>query len=96
MIDSSWHSTEQVIKRFKSTFGIKAQSDWPISEIEHATVIRNHLIHRGGKDKNGAPVIITEDNLNELLEQSVLLSEKLHASLNKAIDEKSGSIESGF
>ncbi|MCC7623109.1 hypothetical protein IDH03_29790, partial [Klebsiella variicola] len=93
---ASWHSTEQVIKRYKSTFGIKAQSDWPISEIEHATVIRNHLIHRGGKDKNGDPVIITEENLNALLEKSVLMSEKLRASLNKAIDEKIGGFESEF
>lgn len=96
LIDASWHSTEQVIKRYKSTFGIKAQSDWPISEIEHATVIRNHLIHRGGKDKNGDPVIITEENLNALLEKSVLMSEKLRASLNKAIDEKIGGFESEF
>lgn len=96
LINSSWHSTEQVIKRYKSTFGIKVQSDWPISEIEHATIIRNHLIHRGGKDKNGDPVTITEDNLNELLELSVLLCEKLYTSLNKVVDGKNGGSESEF
>ncbi|EKK5375570.1 hypothetical protein PN738_000630 [Morganella morganii] len=96
LIGASWHSTEQVIKRYKSTFGIKVQNDWPISEIENATLIRNHLIHRGGKDKNGDPVIITENNLNKLLEQSVLLSEKLYASLKKIIDEKNDSTESEF
>ncbi|QLY61734.1 hypothetical protein HV211_15160 [Citrobacter freundii] len=96
LIDASWHSTEQVVKRYKLTFGIKAQSDWPIDAVEKATVIRNHLIHRGGKNKEGIPVVITEKDLEELLGHSALLGEKLYTSLNKAIQERIITIEKEF
>jgi len=96
LIDSSWHSIEQVVKRFKSTFGIEVHSDWPIKEIEHATIKRNHLIHRGGKDKDGNPVIITQDDLNKILDTSLLFGNNLNSALTEAIKEKVGNIEEEF
>lgn len=96
LIDSSWHNIEQVIKRYKLTFDIKVQADWPIKEIEHATIKRNHLIHRGGKDKDGNPVLIVQDDLNNILNFSQSLGDKLNSALHKAISEKIGSIEEEF
>jgi len=96
LIDSSWHNIEQVIKRFKSTFGVEVHSDWPITEIEHATIKRNHLIHRGGRDKDGNPIIITQDDLNKILDISLSLGTNLNLALNEAIKEKIGIIDEEF
>ncbi|CAM8469786.1 TPA: hypothetical protein J4Z52_001170 [Escherichia coli] len=96
LISASWHNTELVVKRYKATFGIKAQNDWPIGEIEMATLTRNHLVHRGGKDKEGKPVVITEQDLEQLLEHAMSLGTKLYDSLHNAIQEKICIEESEF
>lgn len=96
LISASWHSTKKVVERYKSTFDITVQKDWPIDEIEMATVKRNHLVHRSGKDKDGNQVVITEQNLEELIEHAQSLGEKLCESLNKAMQKKDIFSESEF
>ncbi|CAJ1808745.1 hypothetical protein [Aeromonas veronii] len=88
LIAINWHSPDKVIKRYKSTFGIKVHADWPISEIEIATQNRNHLVHRGGKDKEGNPVVITDADLEKLLDDAFILAGELHDSLQTALDAK--------
>ncbi|WP_455871913.1 hypothetical protein [Serratia proteamaculans] len=90
LISASWHNIDQVIKRYKAAFNIQTRNDWPTQEIEAATLIRNHLVHRGGKDKDGNSVNITEQNLEELLDYATSLANKLYESLNNALpDEES-------
>ncbi|CNJ74733.1 TPA: hypothetical protein U5E00_004491 [Yersinia enterocolitica] len=96
LISASWHNTNQVIKRYRSTFGINVQSEWPIEAIDEATKIRNHLVHRGGKDKEGNPVVITPQDLEQLLDHAMLLGKKLYISLNNAIQDKVNFSESEF
>lgn len=85
LISASWHSTSKVISRYKATFNIEVKKDWPIDEIELATINRNHLVHRGGKDKEGNPVIITEQDLATLVDSATSLANSLYNSLNIAI-----------
>lgn len=89
LISASWHNTDRVLKRFKATFDIDVQKDWPIDVIEIATLKRNHLVHRGGKDKDGYPVVITEQDLDELLGHTMSIGEKLYHSLEIAVLTKS-------
>ncbi|WP_370560999.1 hypothetical protein [Edwardsiella tarda] len=91
LISVSWHSTSKVVKRYKDTFDINVQKNWPIDFIEMATQKRNHLVHRGGKDKDGNLVLITEQDLDMLLEHASSLGEKLFNSLTTAIQEKNKS-----
>lgn len=84
LISASWHSTKKVIDRYKATFDIKVQKDWPIEAIELATLNRNHLVHRGGKDKEGNPVVITDQTLETLIENALNLVNALYNSLDVA------------
>ena len=90
LISASWHNTDRVVKRFKATFDINVQHDWPIRAIEMATLKRNDLVHRGGKDKDGNSVVVTEQDLNELLGYAMNIGEKIHLSLKIAIQGEDG------
>lgn len=96
MINSSWHNTDHVVKRYKATFGIDVQNDWPIDIIQSATLTRNHLVHRGGKDKEGGDVVITEENLNILLTHAMTLGNKLFESLENALQNNNPKVEDEF
>jgi len=87
LISSSWHSPDRVLKRFKATFGINWRKEWSVSvdEIEIATLKRNHLVHRGGKDKEGKIVLINKEDLDELLTNAMTVGENLNSSLNEAL-----------
>ncbi|WP_158150181.1 hypothetical protein [Pantoea agglomerans] len=87
LISSSWHSPDRVLKRFKATFGINWRKEWSVSvdEIEIATLKRNHLVHRGGKDKEGKIVLIKKEVLDELLTNAMTVGENLNSSLNEAL-----------
>ncbi|WP_145574287.1 hypothetical protein [Yersinia alsatica] len=88
LISASWHNTDLVVKRYKATFDIKVQRDWPIEAIQNATLKRNHLVHRGGKDKDGNPVVITEQDLEQLLDHAMSLGKKLYDNLDNEIQKK--------
>ncbi|AGQ32471.1 hypothetical protein [Serratia liquefaciens] len=92
LISASWHNIDQVIKRYKAAFNIQTRNDWPTQEIEAATLLRNHLVHRGGKDKDGNSVNVTEQKLEELLDYATSLANKLYESLNNALPD----VESEF
>lgn len=96
LVSASWHNIHKVLLRYKATFNIKVQDNWPINEIETAILTRNHLVHRGGKDKYGNAVVITEQDLDKLIDYSKLLAQKLYESLNNALHEKSYQEESDF
>ncbi len=87
LISASWHSTDKVVKRFKATFGFETQNDWPIEFIEKATHIRNHLVHRGGQDKEGNSVVITDEDLESLLSNATLLAQKLLNSVHDTFNQ---------
>ncbi|HCX7795103.1 TPA: hypothetical protein OZ641_004943, partial [Escherichia coli] len=48
------------------------------------TLNRNHLVHRGGKDKEGNLVVITDQDLETLIENASNLAIMLYNSLNVA------------
>lgn len=96
LISASWHNTDKVIKLYKDTFGISKENNWPIPEIEIATVTRNDLIHRGGKDKDGKSVLINEEDLDNLINNALTLGEKLHESLEAVLQKDIQDNESEF
>ncbi|MFN7084968.1 hypothetical protein ACK4RQ_20065, partial [Proteus mirabilis] len=81
---------------YKATFGINIQRDWPIENIEIATITRNHLVHRGGKDKDGNLVEVTKQNLDNLINDAVSIGEKLNDSLKDALQKKTSLTEYEF
>ncbi|MBN3161327.1 hypothetical protein [Pectobacterium brasiliense] len=84
------------MRRYKATFSITLQNDWPIGDIDEAILIRNHLVHCGGKDKDGNPLVITEQNLEKLLEHAMSLGTKLFDSLDSILYENIHLDESEF
>lgn len=84
LISASWHDTKKVIDRYEATFVIKVQKDYLIKAIASATLNRNHLVHRGGKDKEGNLVVITDQTLETLIDDASNLAIALYNSLNVA------------
>lgn len=86
LIGISWHSSKKVMRRYRATFGINVENRFLIDYMEEAIRIRNHLVHRSGKDKSGNLVVITIQDLEELLDNAMQLAEELYNSLNTVID----------
>ncbi len=96
LISASWHNAERVAQRFKATFDIVTPDTKLINEIELATHKRNHLVHRGGKDKEGNLVVITEQDLGELLSNAMAIGENIHLNLKVALDKQAAHVETEF
>lgn len=60
-----YHNLDLVSKIYKNTAKVDFPSD-PL--IEKAIIIRHDIVHRNGKDKDGNPTVIIEDNVKELAE----------------------------
>lgn len=60
-----YHNLGLVAKIYKNTAKVDFPSD---SLIEKAISIRHDIVHRNGKDKDGNPTVISEDNVKELAE----------------------------
>ena len=63
-----YHNLPKIQGIYKSTFDINFQ---PINELMQSIAIRHDLVHRNGKDKNGNPHTITEDNVLELCDKTL-------------------------
>lgn len=85
LVSASWHNTKKVVERYEATFGFEAKEDWPIDKIELATQKRNHLVHRGGKDKDGKLVVITDEDLKTLMVDAMLIGKNLSDSVTTAL-----------
>jgi hypothetical protein len=66
LIDLIWHNLAKVKNIYKHTLDI----DFPenIKSLYKAVAKRHDIVHRSGKTKNGEPIIVTKDELEELMD----------------------------
>ena len=60
-----WHNIKRVKQMYKDTLGIDFPED--ISAIFQAIETRHDIIHRNGRTKEGDKIIITENDISELI-----------------------------
>ena len=60
-----WHNIKQVKQMYKDTLGIDFPED--ISAIFQAIKTRHDIVHRNGRTKEGDEIIITENDISELI-----------------------------
>lgn len=61
-----WHRLKDVNKLYGTAFNIGIKEDKPW--FNNAKDIRNHIVHRNGKDLEGEPITITMHELDRLIE----------------------------
>lgn len=61
-----WHNINKIKPMFKSTLDINFPKD--LSAICKAVLKRHDLVHRGGKNKDGDTIIVTEEELAEVID----------------------------
>lgn len=79
MLEVIYHNLAKVKNMFNSTFKI----DFPdITELSKAVNTRHDLVHRNGKTKEGADVLIKKDTIEDLLNTILDFVEQIAKSLN--------------
>ncbi|MFC1590958.1 hypothetical protein ACFL43_00370 [Thermodesulfobacteriota bacterium] len=76
-----WHNLEKVKIIYKKTLGIRFPDD--MSAIHKHIKIRHDLVHRGGKDKNGNQITVTDEDLSILLDDVMVFVEDMTNNLEK-------------
>lgn len=66
MLDTIFHNLPSVSQMFKDTFKINFPS---IKNVYECVLKRHDLVHRNGKSKDGMPVELDENAVNELIEK---------------------------
>jgi hypothetical protein len=79
MLEVIYHNLEKVKNMYISAFKIKFPD---ISELSKAVNTRHHLVHRSGKTKDGAEVIIDKETVSKLSYQISDFVENISVSLN--------------
>ncbi len=75
-----WHNIKKIKPMYKSTLDVSFPSD--LSNIFKAVVKRHDLVHRGGKNKDNESVVVTDQDLNNLIVEA----ESFINSVNEQID----------
>jgi hypothetical protein len=75
-----WHNIKKIKPMYKSTLDVSFPSD--LSNIFKAVIKRHDLVHRGGKNKDDEVVIVTDEDLKNLITES----ESFINSVNEQID----------
>lgn len=79
MLEVIYHNLAKVRNMYSSTFKIEFPD---ISELSKAVNTRHDLVHRNGKTKEGADVIVNKETVTELLNHITIFVENISNSLN--------------
>jgi len=66
LLDLIWHNLPKVKNIYENTFELEFPSD--LKNIYKAIAKRHHIVHRGGKTKDGKPVLVSRDEIEELMQ----------------------------
>lgn len=75
-----WHNIKKIKPMYKVSLGVDFPED--LSPLFKAIAKRHDLVHRGGKNKDGEPIDISEEELREL----VVYANTFVGSINEQID----------
>lgn len=68
LIDVVWHHLERVKPMYRDTLGIDLPDD--IGPLFRAILVRHDIVHRNGKTKTGEEILITREQITDLLERT--------------------------
>lgn len=78
-----WHRWDKVAPLFRDGLGVKLPS---MKSFDAALIKRHDIVHRSGDDKQGRPIEVTKDEINDLCSKieafAVLVDEALAARVN--------------
>jgi hypothetical protein len=60
-----WHNIKKIKPMYNTTLDVSFPND--LSNIFKAIVKRHDLVHRGGKNKDNKLVVVTDENLRDLI-----------------------------
>lgn len=80
MLDTIYHNLTTVSNMYKDTFNIEFPK---FSEIYKAVLIRHDLVHRNGFTKEGQQVLISKEDINQLITDVKSFVRKLVTELEK-------------
>jgi hypothetical protein len=79
MLDTIYHNLPSVSQIFRNTF----KKDFPpIKHVYECVLKRHDLVHRNGRTKDGKPVELNENMVNELIEEVSKFVEEIASKLN--------------
>src|SRR6266568_5072301 len=67
LLSQIWHNIEKIKPMYESALEIKFTED--LKDIFIAIIIRHDIVHRNGKTKNGDEMVLTDEDLNDLMEK---------------------------
>ncbi|NAO97210.1 hypothetical protein FRY77_14510 [Halomonas sp. MG34] len=76
-----WHNIKKIKPMYKSTLEVSFPSD--LSNIFQAVIQRHNLVHRGGKNKDGEIILVTDDELNELIVEAEIFINHVDEQINR-------------
>lgn len=80
--DIMYHNLQKIKPIYEQTFGI----DFPeIESVIKAIIKRHDFVHRNGKDKNGNIVVISADDVNNLLKEVLIFSQDIDKKISNQI-----------
>jgi len=85
LIDIVWHHLDRVKPMYRDTLGIEFPDD--IGPLFKAILVRHDIVHRNGRTKAGEEIIVTRDQITDLLCQI--------KSFVQSIDQQVASVKEG-
>lgn len=75
-----WHRLDDVKTIFENSFKIKFPK---VSELMGDVLVRHDIVHRGGKNKAGDPVTVSEEDVRKVIERIRVFSKALEAEFDR-------------
>lgn len=88
-----WHRLDKVVPLMSESLDISRPS---IEKLMQHILLRHHIVHRSGKDKNGYALTISINELNELQEEVVTFIDQIEAMLRKRCPDQFSDLNAKF
>lgn len=77
-----WHNLKKIKPMYKSTLDVDFPSD--LSYMFQSILKRHDLVHRGGKDKDGNEVVITDEDLQILINEATNFVDSVNNQIDRS------------
>lgn len=81
LVEIVWHNLSKVSKMYRNTLGVKFPHD--LGDIYRAILQRHDIVHRNGKNKDGEELIVSKQDVLELISQVESLANEIDSQLDQ-------------
>ena len=82
LADIVWHNLSRVKPMYKDVLGIEFNVD--LGDLIRAILTRHDIVHRNGKRKNGEEIIVTKNDIKDLIKKADELIKEVDRNLGEA------------